>query len=318
MSAIILAFVLDLILGDPVYPYHPVRLMGKAIERLENFLRSTVRNLRQGGMILAFLFPLFVLVLSWWFIYWLGQIHFLLGWAASIFGIYSSLSIRDLHREALQIYKNLLKKDVESARRNLARIVGRDTQELPEAEILRGTVEAVSESVLDGIVAPLFFAALGGAPLALWYKAVNTLDSIIGHQNEKYREFGFFAAKQDTWANLIPAWISYYAIALGALFVNGRFREALFVGWNDGMSASYGPSAIPQATFAGAFGVKLGGVNYYQGVKIEKPYLGFAKKNLRLEDVTKSLKLMLAASWISLLFALLLRYATSLCLQPIF
>ncbi|MBI3313114.1 MAG: cobalamin biosynthesis protein CobD [Candidatus Omnitrophica bacterium] len=318
MSSIITAFVLDLILGDPVYPFHPIRLMGAAIAKLEDFLRASVRDRKLGGLILAIFFPLFVLVLSGWIIAGLGKIHFMLGWAASVFGIYSSLSIRDLHQEGLRIYKDLLARDYDKARKDLARIVGRDTSQLSEREIIRGTVEAISESVLDGIAAPLFFAALGGAPLALAYKAVNTLDSMIGHQNEKYREFGFFAAKLDTLMNIIPAWISYYAVSLGTLCVNARMREALYTGWHDGIAASYGPSAIPQAAWAGALGLQLGGVNIYEGRKVEKPLLGFPKKDFHLEDIARSLKLMLAASWILLVFAVFLRYATDSCVQLIF
>lgn len=307
MIELSLAFLLDLWLGDPVYPYHPARIMGHAVARGEDFLRKTVRNEKIAGAILALSLPLIVFLLSFAAIKALYGIHPLLAFAASVFGIYSAISVRDLHQEGVRVLKELKRRNLEAAQKNVARIVGRDTDQLDEKEVTRAAVEAISESTVDGIIAPLLFAALGGAPLALAYKAVNTLDSMIGHQNERYQKFGFFAAKQDELWNWVPARLSYYLIAVASFFVNGRMQEALFTGWQDGMSAPHGNSAIPEATFAGALGVRLGGPSTYQGRLVEKPFLGFPKKDFDREDLNKSLKLMMATSWVSFAAALLLK-----------
>ncbi len=364
MFTLVIAFLLDLAVGDPVYSFHPIRVMGKIIDRAEIFLRSVIqsmslrakrsdpdfsaeiasylltligiksktstalasnnkidesqasqksllamtRNEKIGGAILALLFPIIVFLFFHFLIFFLGKIHFALGWAVNLYGIYVSLSIHDLRKEGIRIYGDLGNGDLEKARIDLARIVGRDTNSLDKKEILRAAIETTAESVVDGIVSPLFYAALGGAPLALAYKAVNTLDSMIGHLNERYRDFGFFAAKQDEFWNWIPARLSYYLIAVASFFTNGRVRESLFTGWQDGVGAPYGNSAVPEATFAGALGLQLGGPSTYQGRLVEKPLLGIAKKDFDREDLKQSIHLMMAASWVSLLAAVGLKY----------
>lgn len=302
------AFLLDLLVGDPVYRFHPVRLMGRMIERSESFLRRPITHEKAAGAVLAVVFPAFIFFLAWSFIFLLGKIHFLLGWTASIFGIYSAISVRDLYKEGVQIYKDLEAKDIESARRDLARIVGRDTHFLNEEEILRASIETIAESTLDGIVAPLFYAALGGAPLALAYKAVNTLDSMIGHLNKRYRNFGFASAKQDELWNWIPARLSFFAIVLAVPFVKGRLKETLVIGWKDGMRAGHGNGTIPEAVFAGALGLKLGGMNFYEGRTVHKPFLGVSAENFQTKHLLGSLKLMMTSSWIVLIGSLVLNY----------
>ena len=303
-----LAFLLDLFIGDPEYPLHPVRLMGQAIERAEAFLRRMVAHEKIAGAILALSFPLLVFFLVWWFILFLGKVHPWLAWAASLFGIYSAISVHDLRKEGLQICKDLKQGNLINARQNLARIVGRDTDSLDEREILRAGVETIAESTLDGIIAPLFYAALGGAPLALAYKGVNTLDSMVGHLNEKYRNFGFIAAKQDELWNWIPARLSYFAIMFATPFVKGRLKDACSVGWRQGVMGRSGNGALPEAAFAGALGLRLGGTNFYKGRAVDKPFLGFFQRNFDCEDLVKSLRLMIATAWIFLLGILLFKY----------
>lgn len=307
-----LAFLLDLFIGDPVYRLHPVRLMGRAIEHIEVFLRRTITQEKIAGGILALFFPLLVFGSAWAVIFFLGKVHPWLAWIVSVFGIYSSLSIHDLKKEGFQIYRHLKERNIEEARKGLARIVGRDTDSLDESEGIRAAIETVAESTLDGIIAPLFYAALGGAPLALAYKAVNTLDSMIGHLNERYRNFGFVAAKQDEFWNWIPARLSYLAIALATPFVNGRFREACSIGWHDGITARNGNGAVPEAVFAGALDLRLGGTNFYEGRQVNRPFLGSSQRNFDCEDIVKSLKLAIATAWIFLLGVLFLKYGIAL------
>ena len=306
MPEIFLAFLLDLGVGDPVYVWHPARLIGKMIEKAEPFLRNRIYSPKQAGAVLAFALPALVWMLTAAMILSLSFIHPMLGWLFNFFGIYSALSIKDLHQEGMRIYFDLKKFDLETARKSLSRIVGRETQNLDEREVIRAGVETVAESTVDGIIAPLFFAALGGAPLALAYKAVNTLDSMIGHTNERYREFGFFAAKQDELWNWIPARLSYYLIGLASLFTGGQTRKAFAWGWKDGMNHTQGNgnSVIPEAAFAGSLGLKLGGPSIYEGCVKEKPFLGNSEKEFDQEDLIKSLKLMMMVSWLSLIGAM--------------
>ncbi len=306
MLELIAAFLLDLAIGDPVYPYHPARLMGHAFTSAENFLRARMVNEKIAGAILAFSLPASVFLLSMAVIAVLARIHPLLGFAAAVFGIYSSVSVRDLHQEGERVLRDLEKGDLPAARMNVGRIVGRDTESLDEKEVTRAAVEAISESTVDGIIAPLFFAALGGAPLALAYKAVNTLDSMIGHQNQRYQSFGFFAAKQDEFWNWVPARLSLLLTAAAVFLMRGRTREAWQAGWQHALSLR-GNSAVPEASFAGALGVRLGGPSTYQGRLVEKPYLGNADKELEIFDLRKSLQLMIAVSWLALAMALILR-----------
>ena len=300
------AFLFDLLVGDPVYPFHPIRLMGRAIERTEVFFRKLIRHEKIAGAMLAFSFPLFVFVAVWSLIFLLGKIHPWLAWVFNLFGIYSALSVHDLKKEGFRIHKDLKQENLEEARRNLARIVGRDVETFDRNEILRASIETIGESTLDGVVAPLLYAAIGGAPLALTYKAINTLDSMVGHLSERYRYFGWMAAKQDELWNWIPARLSYFAVAFAVPFVKMRFKEALSVGWCDGMVRPYGNGSVPEAVFAGALGVRLGGTNFYEGHAVNKPVLGFRERSFEVEDLEASLKLMMAASWIALCGSLII------------
>ena len=315
MFALTLAFLLDLLIGDPVYSFHPVRIMGKFIDRAEKVLRLKIRREKFAGAILAVSFPVLIFLSVWFLIFSLEKIHSALAWTVNFYGIYASISVHDLRKEGIRIYKDLKNGELQKARQSLARIVGRDTSSLDQKEIVRASIETIAESTVDGVIAPLFYAVLGGAPLALAYKAVNTLDSMIGHLNERYRNFGFFAAKQDEFWNWIPARISYYVISLAAFFFNGRIDEAAFVGWQDGMSAPNGNSAIPEAAFAGTLGLRLGGPSTYEGRLVERPFLGIRQKEFDREDLMKSIHLMMIVSGFSLSGALLLKYGLGLAGQ---
>ncbi len=299
-----LAFLADLIIGDPVYPCHPARLIGTMIEKGELFLRRHFKNEKFSGMLLGFSLPIFVFIVTTLILYLLGEIHIFLAMAFNIFGIYSTLSIKDLRQEGMRVYQDLAQNNIEQARKSVARIVGRDTAHLDEQEITRAAVETIAESSVDGIITPLFYAALGGAPLALAYKTVNTLDSMIGHMNPRYRDFGFIAAKQDDFFNWIPARLSYLIISIATLFTKHNMSKAFQTGWKDGVAAKYGNSAIPEATFAGALGIQLGGENKYQECIIKKPRLGLPHKKLHSKIILESLRLMLISAWGMLVFCL--------------
>lgn len=303
------AFLADLWIGDPPYPWHPVRLMGKAIEWGEFLLRRLVSNPYWAGALLALGIPALVFLGVQGILLILGAIHPVLGGLAALFGVYSSISVRDLYQEAQKIYGHLKAGDLEAARRNLARIVGRETAHLDEAEITRACVESVAENSVDGIVAPLFFAAIGGAPLALAYKAVNTLDSMIGHKTERYREFGFWAARQDHWVNWIPARLAYLLIWLACFFTGLRDEAAFRTGKPYALMPAIGNSPIPEAAFAGALSVRLGGENLYHGKTVRAPFVGEPVRPLQKEVIDDSLRLLMAESWLTLGMSLILSLA---------
>ncbi len=315
MSAALAAFVLDCLIGDPFYAWHPVRIMGRIIAGAENILRRSRLPLRAAGAVLALGLPIAVFASSFALLALLAKIHPLLAWIVNVYGIYSALSIRDLHQEAVRVYAALRSNDLERGRQSVARIVGRDTESLDRKGIARAAVETVAESTLDGIIAPLFYALIGGAPLALAYKAVNTLDSMIGHLNEKYREFGYFAAKQDEMWNWIPALASCFFIAAAAVFEKVRPAETFFTGWEHGVAAKRGAGIVPIAAFAGALGIKLGGPLAYEGKIVDKPVVGFGEREVNEEDIRAALRLMILSAVSALLFGLLLRYAIGLCLR---
>jgi adenosylcobinamide-phosphate synthase len=213
--------------------------------------------------------------------------------------------------EARRIYIALRSDKLDEARENLSRIVGRDTENLSEEEVIRATVESVAESFVDGILSPLFYAAIGGAPLAMAYKAINTLDSMVGNRSARYREFGYWPAKFDTIVNWFPARLSWFLIGIGAFFVTGRVNEAWRVGLQE-TSRSEGNSAVPEAAFAGGLGVEIGGTNYYGGKPVKTPKLGYSERPLGRQDIRTASSLMFASSWAALAFSLILYFGVKL------
>jgi len=302
---LILAFLADLCFGDPQYWFHPVRIMGLIIENAESFLRRHISVQRLAGALLAISFPLLVFGVVWLVLFWAGRINFILAQVINVLLIYTAISVHELKREGVQVFQDLENHHLEKARGDLARIVGRDTQHLDEPEIVRAAVETVAESTVDGVIAPLFYAALGGAPLALAYKAVNTLDSMIGHMNDRYRDFGFVAARQDHWINWVPARLAYFVTAIAAVLIKSRPADAWAIGWKHGMCSKEN-SSVPEATFAGALGIRLGGCNMYQGRVVQKPFLGMPHRPLGRGVILESIKLMVISSWVTLLLCLII------------
>ncbi len=307
MFDLVAAFVLDRVFGAPASSWPRVGVMGRGIRTLERWTRFLIPGERVGGFLLAVLIPALTGATVWFLGEIASQIHSLLGKAISIYFIYSAIAVKDLKHEARRIYAALTNRKLESARKNLGRIVGRDTENLGEEEIIRGAVEAVAESFVDGVLAPLFYAALGGAPLAMVYKAINTMDSMVGLRTPRYQRFGSFAAKLDDVVNWIPARISWVLIGMGTAFINGRSHEAWRIGWEDGANTDFSNACVPEAAFAGALGVELGGTNFYGGEKVETHKLGYPMRPLQASDIRTAYRLMLTSAWCALIFAVLLR-----------
>lgn len=305
---LILAFVLDALLGDPDWSWHPIRLIGAAITKGESWLRrEPITPPREfflgvglvGGVVLATYLSASLLIqlvslASWW----LGQLLTLL--LASL-----CLARRSLKEHALAILFPLQAGDLEQARLMLARIVSRETTGLPEREIVRGAVESVAENSSDGVIAPLLYLAIGGAPLALAYKAINTLDSMLGYRTERYEYFGKAAARLDDVANFIPARLTALAF-VGAAWLARRYSypcdavTAWRIAWRDGAKHASPNAGYPEAALAGALGVQLGGPSRYFGLITNKPTLGDACHALTPVQIFHSVVLLDFASLLAL------------------
>ena len=294
LLTIFIAYILDLVFGDPRRYPHPVKIIGKAIRMLEKVLRKIFINEKLGGIILVLLIVAGTFCLTSLIVKLSAAVNFYLGVGISIFLIYTSLSVKDLKVESVEVYRALEKKDLETARKKLSLIVGRDTENLNEEEIIRATVETIAESIVDGIISPLFYALIGGPVLALTYKAINTLDSMVGYNNEKYKDFGWCSAKIDTIANFIPAILSIFLIPLASLFCPAFSRISLFssfrIIFRDGLKNGQ-ISNIPESAVAGALGIRLGGMNFYNSVAVTKPFLGDNCHPLDKEHIKKSIKI---------------------------
>jgi adenosylcobinamide-phosphate synthase len=294
---ILAALVYDLVLGDPRSYPHPVRMMGWCIRCLEDWLRRIFINLTVAGVILGIVVVGGTFGIVWGLIHLGSLIHPWVGMGLSLLFIYTAIALRDLDREARDIYGALIQGDIVGARRLLSRIVGRDTKNLPSTDIVRATVESVAENTVDGIISPLFYAFIGGAPLALAFKAVSTLDSMIGYNNEQYRELGWFSARMDDWMNFIPARITGVIVPLAALITGMRGRESFQVMLRDRGTSSSPNAGIPEAAFAGALGIALGGVTFYQGKKIPVPIVGNKEREREPDDIIRAIRLMYVVSF---------------------
>lgn len=301
--ALTLAVVLDMVMGDPVWLPHPVRWMGRAIERLEPRFRALrLRPLVSGGLMAIFL------VASVWIICLVlvtlaASIHPALGVLVQAVLIYTCISARCLARAALDVGKALGESGLAAGRQAVSMIVGREVNRLDQTGVTRAAVETVAENLVDGVVSPLFFAMLGGAPLAMAYKMVNTLDSMVGYKNDRYLLFGRFAARVDDAVNFIPARLSVPFIALAAQLLNGRGRATLVTAWRDGRAHASPNAGYPEAAFAGALGLWMGGPNHYHGRMVEKPVIGKGFSETRPSHLGQACRLMLSTTILVFLVA---------------
>jgi len=296
------AWLLDALIGDPEKLPHPVRAMGAYIGWLEKVARQCFENKRSAGVFIGTCVPATVYFCAVGVIMLCSGISSWLGAIASFFVIYYCLATRCLSDEARAILQQLRLGDVSAARQRLSRIVGRDTAQLTEGEIVRATVETVSENTVDGIISPLFYAAFCGAPLAMAFKAVSTLDSMIGYKNEKYRDLGCFSARCDDVLNYIPARLCLVLVPLASfLLPSGRSRPAFTTGMRDGRNSPSPNSGFPEACFAGSLGIQLGGQCAYGGAISHKPLIGAKDREIEIDDIQRAVSLMWIVSALSLL-----------------
>ena len=336
--SIILGFLLDLLLADPVSALHPVVVMGRGIGFLERNLRkifpSSVRGKRAAGTLMAVLMPVTTYVISAGLCLLAWMIHPLLFFGIHTLWCWQAIAVRGLGREAKNVYRCLCKRseveekrnvsgvdgkdnetgeeprreatDLDEARIAVSRIVGRDTAGLDEKGIIRATVETVAENFSDGVMAPLFYMAVGGAPLALTYKSINTMDSMVGYKNEKYIDFGRAAARLDDAAGFIPARIGALLWILAAGAFERRAGASFDIWKRDRRNHSSPNAAQTEAACAGALGVQLAGPAYYFGEYYDKPTIGDAERDIEADDIMKTCRMMYGSSILGLILCLVL------------
>jgi len=298
--ALTLGFLLDQLLGDPPHWPHPVRWIGRLIQQLEPLLRRIFPE-RLSGIFLLLVVTAMTGGLTWGVLELAGLAHPWLRTAVAALLVYQGLAARSLATETRAILVPCATDDWIEARRRLSGIVGRDTDRLPPQEIYRACIETIAENTTDGVVAPLFYAALAG-PVGLWvYKAINTLDSMVGYRNARYVRFGWASARADDLANFLPARLTFLLLTLAALAIGRSALAALRVGWRDGRKHPSPNAAWSEATMAGLLAVQLGGPSTYLGVPSEKPLLGAPQELLTAVKVQQAIRVMLLTGWLAFL-----------------
>ena len=309
--AVLGGFVLDAVFGDPAWLPHPVVLMGRCISRLEKWLRARLPKTPEGelwgGRILAFCLPVGTFALASLVCIGAAALHPLLGLAVQMFWCGQALAAKGLVQESTNVYRELTKPDLPAARIAVSRIVGRDTQALTAEGVTKAAVETVAENASDGVIAPLLYMLLGGAPLALTYKAINTMDSMVGYKNEQYLHFGRAAAKLDDIANFLPSRIAALLWVAAAALTGNDARSAWCIWRRDRRNHASPNSAQTESACAGALNVQLAGPAYYFGEYYPKPTIGDAVRPIEPEDIRRADRMMYAESLLALALGLVIR-----------
>ena len=295
----LLAILMDRLIGDPRSNFHPVVMIGNLISFLESWLLKPqsarfIKNL--AGALLVFLVLGTTYSLVWGIMELLAKLH---PWAQFIgAGLLLSFTIApdSLAKAGHEIHHYLLTGNLAEARRKVGWIVGRDTEQLTVAEVTRGTVETIAENIVDGIISPLFYFVIGGVPLAFLYRAVNTLDSMVGYKNDKYGDFGMVAARVDDVFNYIPARLTGILLVLAAIILRLNVRGTITAIWRDAAKHPSPNSGFAEAGVAGALGIRLGGLNYYGGVASKRAYMGEADIELAPIHIKQTIQIMYTAT----------------------
>lgn len=302
-SALMAGFLLDLLIGDPRWMYHPVIFIGKTISFFERNIRRifpvTPHGELAGGMLLVLLtlvvsggIPVVILALT-------GMVHPVLQWSAGAFLCYQLLAVKCLKDESMKVYQALKTGTLEDGRRAVSMIVGRDTQALDEKGVVKAAVETVAENFSDGVLAPMFYMLIGGPVLMFLYKGINTMDSMVGYKNNRYLYFGRCAARLDDAANFIPSRLAGILLILAAYIGNFSGKDAKRIFLRDRKKHASPNSAQTESAAAGALQIQLAGNAYYFGKLHEKEYIGDPIREIQVEDIRRMNKLMYLASTMS-------------------
>ena len=304
------AFFLDTVLGDPQTRWHPVAVLGRLIAFLEKLLYP-LRGSDAQKFAMGSLLTLLVLCISYAFAdgLLLAARQLPVAWGAyvvSVILLYFCISPRMLAKAGQDIYALLVKGDIAAAREHVGYIVGRDTAELDEADAARAAIETVAENTVDGVIAPLFFFALGGAPLAVLYRAANTMDSMLGYKNERYLYFGRMAARVDDVLNFVPARMTGILFVMAAFLLGYDGRNALNILVRDAAGHPSPNGGHAEAPVAGALHIRLGGINYYFGERHFRAYMGDAHMEITAKHILGAIRLMYTVTVLYLLLYYLL------------
>ncbi len=322
IAAFILGFLLDLLLGDPYYFPHPIRLIGALIAGLEKRLFGKMEQRDEkrewkGGIILVAAVLVTTVIVTAFVLAGAYRIHPHLGVLAETVMTYQILAAKCLKAESMKVYRSLKEEGLEAARAAVSMIVGRDTAVLDEEGVTKAAIETVAENTSDGVIAPMLYTALGGPVLGFLYKAVNTMDSMIGYKNDKYLYFGRAAAKLDDAVNYIPARISAY-LMIFASFSGGRSysgKRAYKIYKRDNRNHASPNSAQTESVCAGALGIRLAGDASYFGRTVKKPYIGDALRKVEYEDIKRVNHLMYLTAWTGEILCVILMAAIAWILE---
>ncbi|MFD2444914.1 adenosylcobinamide-phosphate synthase CbiB [Bacillus sp. CGMCC 1.16607] len=294
---ILAAIVLDFLIGDPRWFPHPVILIGKGISFLEKRWNKG-SNRKIMGIFLTITIVSMATMIVFGLLVVANQIHSWLAICLEIYFVSSTIAIKGLQQAGKEVHEPLVKKNMSEARRKLSYIVGRDTDNLSEKEVIRGTVETIAENTVDGIISPLFWALIGGAPLAMAYRAINTLDSMVGYKNERFLQFGWASARLDDVVNYLPARLTALFMWIFTIFhPKLNSMNALSVTIRDAKKHPSPNSGWPEAMVAGLLGILLGGRNTYQGVESLRKEMGDPLRDLQIKDIHRVILIMHGA-WI--------------------
>ena len=311
LAALLTGYVLDLIFGDPRQIYHPIRIIGNLIAVLEKGIRKvfpkTSKGELAGGTVLVVLVVLICTAVPAALLGLAAWIHPVVYWLLASFWCWQILATKSLKTESMKVYAPLKEGDLPAARRAVAMIVGRDTERLTEEGVAKAAVETVAENTSDGIVAPLIFLALGGPALGFFYKAVNTMDSMVGYKNERYLYFGRTAARLDDVLNFLPSRISAWLMILAAAILGMDGKNAKRIYLRDRRNHASPNSAQTEAVMAGALRVQLAGDAWYFGELYKKPTIGDPFRAVEPEDIVRANRLMYLTSALALAVCGILR-----------
>ncbi|MBS5982369.1 cobalamin biosynthesis protein [Clostridium butyricum] len=288
-----IGFILDLLIGDPNNPFHPVRGIGLLASKLETIFRKLLKNsLKIAGLIVWMITIILTFAITYGIIFVCMKINKYLGIIVQGIIIYFCISAKGLVVEGYKVIKYLNEGNIEKSRKQLSYIVGRDTESLDSKGITRAVIETIAENMSDGVIAPILFAGIFGAAGSMAYKAVNTMDSMFGYKNEKYIKFGYFPAKLDDLFNYIPARVTGILIIISSFFLKRDYKNSFKIYKRDRYNHTSPNSAHPEAAMAGALDIQLGGANYYFGKIVEKPVIGDKIKEIEINDVKKTAEIL--------------------------
>ncbi|MCL6454020.1 MAG: adenosylcobinamide-phosphate synthase CbiB [Alicyclobacillus sp.] len=301
-----IALLVDLVVGDPRWVPHPVVWMGRYIawmDRRLNTAHAVPRTKRLRGVWLAASTLLMAAGAPWLALMVVRHYASWFGWVLDVLLVSTTIAWKGLAQAGWEVLRPLQAADLAAARRAVSMIVGRDTEHLSEAEVVRATVETLAENIVDAVVSPVFYACIGGAPLAFLYRAANTLDSMVGYRNDRYRDFGWCSARVDDVLNFIPARLTIGILCIALWVAKGRPIRALQVMWRDARRHPSPNSGIPEAMFAGGLGVQLGGLNFYGGVASHRATMGTPERPLEPRDIPRAIRTVHAACAVLLVAA---------------